>query len=382
MKYSEAGFRHFYHQYVLFPITAAGSAVSGYKHFDEADSIVTYGYIDHETGFRFEILSTASIRNDKFQIYNDRPEKKRVFIKAEAVNDFEGFAIKDRDGQYTANKELIDLITEGYEQNEEIMNSRMMSFLDESRDPFCVDDVKVQLYKQGNQIEECWVRIEGLGDHHIIGKLLNEPYQEFGYHEGDRIAFFVQKTEDEKVICVCDMNPTVSITKEDLKDGQMLRDAIKRFNDERNEDNFFAVLELLRDSGVYVPCTAVLSEADQSFINEMLNDAGDDLSGVVGKEFRIKEQIRMIPDTLQNGSDIYFPVFSRAEEMGEYGDHFSKMETDFLHAINLARNNEMKPKAIVVDAFSQPFELSAELYDLVEKMKSRLMDNCGEQDEN
>lgn len=167
MKYSETGFRSFYHQFVLFPVDVAGKALSGFEHFKDADSIVTYGYIDHETGFRFEVLSTASIRNDKFQIFNDRPEGKRVFIKAEVVNDFEGFAIKDRDGQYTANRELIDLITEGYEQNEEIMNSRMMSFLDESRGPFNVDDVQVcrHLLLPLNGQEVSWNRKEASRRH-------------------------------------------------------------------------------------------------------------------------------------------------------------------------------------------------------------------------
>lgn len=372
MKYSEAGFRHFYHQYVLFPITAVGSAVSDYKHFNEADSIVTYGYIDHETGFRFEVLSTASIRNDKFQIFNDRPEGKRVFIKAEAVSDFEGFAIKDRDGQYTANKELIDLITEGYEQNEEIMNSRMMSFLDESRDPFNVDDVQVHLYKDGNQDEVCWVSIEGLEEHAIIGKLLNEPYQDFGYHEGDTIAFFVQKTKDSKIICISDMNPTAYITRQDLEGGRMLREAIRRFNSERNENNLFDVMELLRDSDVWVPCTAVLSETDQQALEEMVKNAGDDLSSMKGKVMTSKDQIRMVPDILQNGEYFFFPVFSSDSEMGEYGDGFSKIETGFLHAINLARNNEKELKGIVVDAFSEPFVLDSELFDIVEKMKSRI----------
>lgn len=375
MKYSEAGFRPFYHQYVLFPVTAAGSAVSDYKNFNEADSIVTYGYIDHETGFRFEVLSTASIRNDKFQIFDDRPEEKRVFIKAEVINEVEGFAIKDRDGQYAANKELIDLITEGYEQNEEIMNSRMMSFLDESRDLFNIDDVQVQLHKEGNQIEVCWARIEGLEEHVIIGKLLNEPYQDFGYHEGDTIAFFVQKTEDDKIVCISDMNPTAYINREDLEGGQMLRDAIRRFNTERNENSLFDVVELLRDSNVWVPCTAVLSEADQSAMEQMVKDAGDDLSSIKGKVITSKEQIRMIPDILQNGDDFFFPVFSSAEEMGEYGNRFSKIEVDLLRAINLARNNEKKLKGIVVDAFSEPFVLDAELFDIVEKMKSRIKSN-------
>ena len=375
MKYSETGFRPFYHQFILFPITVAGSAASDYGHFNEADSIVTYGYVDHETGFRFEVLSTASIRNEQFQIYDDRPKTKRLFIKAETVNETEGFAIKDRDGLYAANKQFIDSITEAYESNEEIMNSRSMSFLDESRDAFCVDDVQVHLYKEGNQAEVCWVRIEGLEEHVIIGKLLNEPYQDFGYLESDTIAFFVQKTEDDKIICISDMNPTAFITKEDLEDGQMLRDAIKRFNGERNEDNFFAVLELLRDSDVYVPCTAVLSQADQGVIEEMLKEAGDDPSAMIGKEMRTKDQIRMIPDILQNGDDFFFPVFSSTEVMGEYGDNFSKVGSDFLHAVNLARNNEKELKRIVVDAFSEPFVLDVELFDIVEKMKSRIKDS-------
>ena len=372
MKYSEIGFRPFYHEFVLFPITVAGSAVSDFKCFDEADSIVTYGYIDHETGFRFEVLSTASIRNDQFQIFNDRPEESRVFIKAEAINETEGFALKNKDEIYAANSQIIDSITSNYEDNEEIRESRSMSFLDEARDPFCIDDVQVYLYKQGNQVEACWARIEGLGDHVIIGTLINEPYQDFGYHQGDTIGFFVQKTEDDKVICVCDMNPTAVITKEDLAGGQMLRDAIRRFNSERNENNLFDVLELLRDSDVWIPCTAVLSEADQATVEKMIEETDGDPSSMVGKQMTTNDQIRMVPDILQNGDDFFFPAFSGDDEMGEYGQGFSKIETDLLHAINLARNNDRKLKGIVIDAFSEPFVLDAGLFDIVEKMKTRI----------
>ena len=209
----------------------------------------------------------------------------------------------------------------------------------------------------------------------IIGKLLNEPYQDFGYHEGDTIAFFVQKTEDDKIVCISDMNPTAYINREDLEGGQMLRDAIRRFNTERNENSLFDVVELLRDSNVWVPCTAVLSEADQSAMEQMVKDAGDDLSSIKGKVITSKEQIRMIPDILQNGDGFFFPVFSSAEEMGEYGNGFSKIEVDLLRAINLARNNEKKLKGIVVDAFSEPFVLDAELFDIVEKTKSRIKSN-------
>ena len=378
MKYSNEGFRPFYHQFVLFPIDTAGSAVKDFEHSKEADSLLTFGYIDHETGFRFEVLSTANIQGDKLQIFYDRPEKIRLFIKADALDETDGFILKNRDELYAENKEMISSLIEGYEDSEEIVNSRKMEFLDESRDPVCIDDVQVHLCKKGNQTEACWVRIEGLDEHFIIGKLLNEPYQDFGYHMGDTIGFFVQKTEDEKVICVCDMNPTVKITKEDLKDGLMLKEAISRFNSERNEDNFFSVLELLRDSDVWVPCNCVLSEVDQAFIEKMVDEAGDDLSSMEGREFSNQDQIRMIPDILQNGDDFFFPVFSSAEEMGEYGDSFSKIETDFLHAINLARNNEKEIKGIVVNAFTEPFVLDKELFDIVEKMKTRLTESTEE----
>ena len=122
----------------------------------------------------------------------------------------------------------------------------------------------------------------------------------------------------------------------------------------------------------------MLSEVDQAFIEKMVDEAGDDLSSMEGREFSNQDKIRMIPDILQNGDDFFFPVFSSAEEMGEYGDSFSKIETDFLHAINLARNNEKEIKGIVVNAFTEPFVLDKELFDIVEKMKTRLTESTEE----
>ena len=43
-----------------------------------------------------------------------------------------------------------------------------------------------------------------------------------------------------------------------------------------------------------------------------------------------------------------------------------------LEVISLARNNEKKPVGIVLNAFTEPFVLDAEVWDIVEKMKSRI----------
>lgn len=104
----------------------------------------------------------------------------------------------------------------------------------------------------------------------------------------------------------------------------------------------------------------------------MMKDAGDDLSAMIGQNFTNNEEVRLIPDILQNGDNYFFPIFSSAEEMGEYGEHFSKVQKHILEVIPMARNNEKNVTGIVLNAFTEPFVLDAEIFDMVENMKTRL----------
>ena len=197
-----------------------------------------------------------------------------------------------------------------------------------------------------------------------------------GYHAGEEIAFFVRETEDKKILCFSDMNPSQKITAKDLEDGSMLEAAVTAFNKERTEEHLLDILEILRDSYVWVPCTAVLSEEDQKRWEEIAekldNDPDADPSELIGKEFRTQGETRLIPDILQNGDNYFFPVFSTAEAMGEYGNHFSKVQKHMLEVVPLARNNEKELAGIVLNAFSEPFVLDRQIWDIVEKMKSRI----------
>ena len=69
---------------------------------------------------------------------------------------------------------------------------------------------------------------------------------------------------------------------------------------------------------------------------------------------------------------LFFPVFSGIEEMGEYGNNFSKVEKHFLEAMIYAKNNENDLSGIVVNAFTEPFVLDKELWEAVENLDSRL----------
>ena len=80
----------------------------------------------------------------------------------------------------------------------------------------------------------------------------------------------------------------------------------------------------------------------------------------------------MVPDILQNGDEFFFPVFTTAEEMGEYGDSFSKIERHFLEAANLAKNNEKNVTGIVINAFSDPFVIPREMFEVIAGMDSSL----------
>ena len=168
------------------------------------------------------------------------------------------------------------------------------------------------------------------------------------------------------------MNPSAGITAEDLADGTMLRDAVKTFNAERNIPNFINVLEILRDSLVWVPCMSKMSEEDEARFAAMIEDHDGDLSGIVGATFVNNDPIRLIPDILINGDTYFFPVFSSREEAGTYGAGFSMVQKHMLEALQLAKNNEKKPSGIVLNAFTDPFVLEVEVYGALEKMKSRL----------
>ena len=149
-------------------------------------------------------------------------------------------------------------------------------------------------------------------------------------------------------------------------------------NRNRTQLNLIKLAKILRDSWVWVPCTAVMSDADYEVLEKTVKDAEQNgsLDSLVGTTLTNRDSIRMIPDILQSGDDYFFPVFTSEEEMGEYGEHFSKIERHFLEAANLARNNEKKVKGVVINAFSEPFVVPIEMFDLIADIPSSFEDKA------
>ena len=166
--------------------------------------------------------------------------------------------------------------------------------------------------------------------------------------------------------------PDDPITPELLEDGSFLKKAIEICNRNRTKLNLIKLARILRNSFVWIPCNAIMSDADYEALAKMVDETKDDPESLKGKTITSKEAVRLIPDILQNDDDYFFPVFSTAEEMGEYGDHFSKVQKHFLEAANLARNNEKKVKGIVINAFSEPFVVPMEMFDVIAEIEASI----------
>ena len=168
--------------------------------------------------------------------------------------------------------------------------------------------------------------------------------------------------------------PEDPITPELLEGGSYLKRAAEIFNRNRTQMNMFKLFRILRDSYVWIPCNAILSEADQKAFEELVKTAEKNggLESLAGEQMISHDHIRLVPDILQNGEEFFFPVFTSAEEMGEYGNHFSKVEKHFFEAMNLARNNEKHVSGIVINAFSEPCVIPTGLFDIITRMDSSL----------
>lgn len=374
MNYKDVGFRAFYHQFCVLPITKqTKAALAGFPGVEDANGVLTYGYYDRTAGLTLEVLGAAHVTGESAR-FEDTLKDTRSFIRIGAVAEDNFLFFADEDGELAERyADKIEMLHH-YDADEEVEETREMSFLDECRHEECIDDVMVFLVKESLEPERCWARIIGLGEHFFIATLLNEPNQNFGYHQGEKISFFVQKTEDERIICVSDMNPSAKITEKDLEDGSILEAAVSKFNAERNEENLIDILEILRDSWVWIPCNAVISDADQARMQEMIDSLNGDLDKLIGMKFTANDETRMIPDILQNGDAFFFPIFSTAEAMGDYGENFSKVQKHMLEVITLARNNRKEPTGIVLNAFSEPFVIENEIWDIIENMRSRIQE--------
>lgn len=371
MKLRDSGFRTVYKNYTAFALNdRLREQLAKFPDASKADHALVYGYIDPEKGMMFEILAAAVNENGRFHFFSGHSALHEC-ISAKEVEDCEFFWFADADESLYHRYQLKVDKLKRFSSNEGIETTRYMTFLDAHRDPYMIDEVMVELRRDGLKPEICRVRITGLEKRWILGVLKEEPKQNFGYHKDENIVFFVQNKEGG-VILYSDMTPSMKLKAEDLADGSMLKNAVGAFLKERSQSHFIDVLEFLRDSYVWVPCRALLSPADEARMKQMIEDAKSSGQSLKGKGFKNNDPIKLVPVLLEKDGKFLFPVQSDASEPGDFGRGITKVRKHILEVIPAARQNEIKVDGIVLNPYSGAFVLEARLFDLIEQMKSRL----------
>ena len=100
-----------------------------------------------------------------------------------------------------------------------------------------------------------------------------------------------------------------------------------------------------------------------------LDDIDKFIKGKPGERISPEGNIHLKPDILTDGEKFFLPVFSAEEEMGEYGEYFNKIERHFFEAISLSNGHE-ETDGIIIDAFTEPFIVTKNLFSIIGKMKS------------
>lgn len=376
MNFNETGFRPFYHHICAMELTdKLRKRLKNCPDIEKATHAVVYGYIDPEKGLMLEVLGAGKQAPKNFY-FKDPYEGRRISIRIEDVSDVPFLWFEKTEPRF--NKKYAPRIEKlkQYAVSEDLEKSREFEFLDASREPSFPDDIRVRFQKEGLNPEECWVRLTGLGEHELIGKLLNQPYQDFGVSEGDTVVFFTHKESDETIICVADFEEQ-KLSKEDFEDGTILKGAVADFFKDRNDNTFLFLLAVLRSSRVFVPCEMEISETAHAILKQIEAEGKAIESLTEEEKKRLNKEISFIPSTLTNDGHEFFPVFSDKKEMEGHLEDCSVMCTPFIHAIEMAKDGGDIVEGIVLNAFTQPFVVDRELFELIRKMDS-LIEEEGE----
>ncbi len=370
MKYVETGFRAVYDNFTAFPLNETTKQyAAGLPGAEEADCILTFGYIGRDSEVALEVIACGRRENQTFRFF-PADETKRIHFKVSEVQDMEFMFLDRRDGnlgkRYEAKLEQIE------DGTDEMLETRRMGFLDGERELFRPDVVSVYLIKQNMKAEPVKVLITGMGENCLIGTVL-EPKESFGVKKNETLAFVLQEVEEGKVICAANLNQSRKLRAEDLADGKLLKSAMNLFSKNRNEDTYVDVLEILRDSKLWVPCSVILSEADQQRMEAMVNHVLADPPAPPA--FANNDAIRIAPELIQKDGKIYLPAFTAEEEMKSYGEQFTKVQKDVLEWLAIAEKNDQNISGMVINPFTDGFVLRRDVFDILKKMKSSLKEH-------
>ena len=171
-----------------------------------------------------------------------------------------------------------------------------------------------------------------------------------------------------------DTVPDVEITRELLEDGSFLKKALEICNRNETPLNMLKLMKILRDSYVWIPCSAILSDTDPETMKKLAKEVRESgkPDSPAGKTLSNQDNVIIIPDILKGGGESFLPVFTSADEKGEHGKALSRVQRHFLEATKLARSCEKDISGIVINAFTERFVIPVTVFDTIAALESNI----------
>ena len=170
-----------------------------------ANSLLCYVYMDNMAGLTYQVLGATYYIGGDYYLVGERA-KLDYKIRAESLIYNRVYPVKNKALSHKY-KERIEFIDKQYMSNEKIEDLLDIEILDPFRHPAFPNDLLVTLHNPDyEKCERVWVRldeqIESLqnGEEVFKGRLLNEPWKDFGVHGGEVIYFINHKVKDGTVL--------------------------------------------------------------------------------------------------------------------------------------------------------------------------------------
>ena len=179
--------------------------IDGCEKLNGANALLCYAYMDNMMGLTYQVFAAVFYHEGDYYLIGER-EKLDYKIRAESLVYNRVYPIENKalDIKYKEQKEFID---NHYMSNENMKEMLAIEELDVFRHPACPNDVIVTLYS--DKYEKCegvWVKLtarlteKANGEEVFKGKLLTEPWKDYGVHGAEDIYFIHHKVDDHSVL--------------------------------------------------------------------------------------------------------------------------------------------------------------------------------------
>ena len=167
----------------------------------EVNSALVYGYIDKMCGFSYKVLGLTYYEDGDYTLMWPNDEV-GLTVRGECFKEFELIPIENKALQKRYAKDIE--ITNSCYSNEKDEFLRSITCLDKFRHYDCPDDILAILYVHEKKPERIWIRpTEYIGDKegrkYFFSKLLNEPFADYGVHNGEQVILVIDQQDGEDI---------------------------------------------------------------------------------------------------------------------------------------------------------------------------------------